>query len=343
MILLVGAVVTLFLPIQVNYSFKSTARIYPLKEWFLKRGQEDSYITEMRSYETNALSHLKSFKFERGDISEVLIGDTLVSGTMVKAGDTIAYIHSFYIANEIVRLENLKSVAEENLASSLVGAKPATIDEARQQYNFAKQQLELEKKNYERNLKLVRDSIISQAEFDLVENNYQLAAINVEIANNKLMDANTGVKEEDVNVIRQQIDSYNRELEVLRELRGHYYVVSPIDGVVNSNQVLDGIFSISDTTRYILKIPVKVNNVQYLDRISGIRFSIPGYTEKINASFIDLDDNVSILPDQQIVMAKALIPGGQFKIMPGMVVQCSVYCDRITILAFLKRSIQLHL
>jgi multidrug efflux pump subunit AcrA (membrane-fusion protein) len=341
--IMAAALITLFLPIKVYYSFKATAMIYPLKEWYLNRGQEDSYITEMQSYETNALSHIKSFKFERGDISEVLIDDSLVSGTRVKAGDTIAYIHSFFISNEIVRLENLKNVAEENLASSLVGAKPATIDEAQQQYNFAQQQLELEKKNYERNLKLVQDSIISQAEFDLAENSYQLATINVEIAYNQLLDANTGVKEEDVNVIRQQIDSYERELKVLSELRDQYYVTSPIDGIINYNQVLNSILSISDTTKYILKIPVKVNNVQYLDRITGIRFSIPGYTEKINASFLDLDDNVSLFPDQQFVMAKALIPGGQFKILPGMVVQCSVFCDRITLLAFLRRSIKLHL
>lgn len=343
LLIMVGAVITLFLPIKVNYSFEATARIYPMKEWFLKRGQEDSYITEMQNYETNVLSHVKSYKFNRGDISEVLIDDDLVSGDFVHAGDTIGYINSYFIENEIVRLESLRDVEQGNLTAGLAGEKKAMIDQAQQQYNFAQRQLELEEKNYNRNLTLFQDSIISTAEFEVYENTYELAAINVEIAYNELIAAQTGLKQEEVNVIQQKIDSYNREINTIEELRGHYYVVAPIDGILNFNQVIDGILTVSDTSKYILKIPVKVNNVQYLDRISAIRFSIPGYTEKVDASFIDLDDNVSLFSDQQLVMAKALISGGQFKLYPGMAVQCSVFCDRITLLGYLQRSIQLHL
>lgn len=342
-VIMVAAVIMLFLPIKVHYTFEAMARIYPLKEWFLMRGQDDSYVTEMQNYETNVVSHIKSFKFERGDISEVRIDEDIISGDPVTTGDTIAYIHSYFIENELIRLENLKAVEEGSLMASLVGEKKAMIDQAEQQYNFAKQQKQLEEKNFNRNLKLYNDSIISTAEFEVYENAYQLAAINVEIAYNELVSARTGVKQEDVDVIRQQIDAYNREIETLKKLKQQYYVTSPVDGKVNFNQVINGILSVSDTSKYILKIPVKVNNVQYLDRITGIKFSIPGYDELVDASFLDLDENVSLFSDQQLVMAKALISGGQFKIYPGMAVQCNVFCDRITLLGFLRRSIQLHL
>lgn len=342
LVMMAAAIITLFLPIKMNYSFEATAMIYPQKEWFLKRGQDDSYVTEMQNYETNVLSHIKSYKFERGDISEVIIDDDIISGDIVIKGDTIALIHSYFIENELIRLENLKAVEEGNLRASMVGEKEAMINQAEQQYNFAKRQLELEEKNFNRNLKLYNDSIISSAEFDIYENAYQLAAINVEIAYNELESAKTGVKQEEVNVIQQQIDSYNREIATLSKLKQQYYVTVPIGGLVNFNQVIDGILTVSDTTKYILKIPVKVNNVQYLDRITGIRFSIPGYDDKVDASFIDLDENVSLFSDQQLVMAKALISGGHFKLYPGMAVQCNVYCDRITLLGFLRRSIQLH-
>ena len=341
-IFLVLAVITLFLPIKVQYSFEATAKVYPLKEWFLMRGQDDSYVTEMQNYENNVLSHVKSFKFERGDISEVQIDPDIVSGDMVSEGDTIAYIHSFFIQNEILRLKNLKAVAEGNLQAGEVGEKQALIDQANQQYNFAKQQLALEEKNYNRYEKLYRDSVISTAEFEVYENTYELALINVDIAYNELENANTGVKIEDLEVIRQQIDSYEREIENYKNLMEQYYVVAPVSGIVNFNQVVNGILSVSDTTKYILKIPVKVNNVQYLDRISGIRFSIPGYDDKLDASFVDLDENVSLLSDQQLVMAKAAVTGGRFKLYPGMAVQCSVLCDRITLLNFMRRSIHLR-
>lgn len=342
LLILLLAVITLFLPIKVHYSFEATAKIYPLKEWFLGRGQDDSYVTEMQNYETNVISHVKSYKFERGDISEVLIDPDMVSGDLVEKGDSIAYINSFFIENELIRLRNLKHVEEGNLSASLVGEKKALIDQARQQYNFAKQQLDLEKKNFNRYTKLYNDSIISTAEYEIYENSYQLAQINVDIALNELESAETGVKNEDVDVIRQKIDSYEREIQNYTKLKEQYHILAPVSGIVSFNAVINGIIAISDTSKYILKIPVKVNNVQYLDRISGIRFSIPGYNDKLDASFIDLDETVSLMSDQQLVMAKAVITGGQLKLYPGMAVKCMVLCDRITIMNYLRRSIQLR-
>jgi NACalpha-BTF3-like transcription factor len=342
LILLFAALITLFLPIKVNYSFEAMAKIYPVREWFLKRGQDDSYITEMQNYKTNVLSHLKSFKFERGDISEIIFSELLNETELVDKGDTLAYINSYFIENELIRLQNLKNVEEGNLSSSLVGTKEALIAEAEQRYNFAKQQLDLETKNIRRFQKLYEDSVISTAEFDIYQNTYKLAEINAEIAFNELEDARTGVKREDIALIRQQIAAYEREIANYEKLKSEYFVVSPIGGLVSFNQVINGILTVSDTSNYILKIPVKVNNVRYLDRITGIRFSIPGQRETIDASFLNLDENVSLMSNQQLVMAKALISGGNIKLYPGMAVQCMVLCDRITFLEYLSRSIQLH-
>lgn len=343
LIFLLLAVVTIFLPIDVHYSFQATARIYPLKEWSLMRGQDDSYVTEMLNYKTNVLSQVKSYKFERGDISEVLTDPDIISGDFVQAGDTIAYINSFFIENELIKLDNLKRIEEGNLSANMVGEKQALIDQAIQRYHFAQQQLDLEEKNYIRYSKLYEDSIISTAEYEVYENTYELAEINVDIAYNEMITAETGVKEEEIAVIKQRIESYNLEIANYMKLKQQYYVTAPISGIVAFQQEVNGILTISDTSRYILKIPVKVHNVQYLDRISGIRFSIPGYNDKLDASFVDLDDNVSLMSEQQLMMAKAVIKGGRFKLYPGMAVQCKVLCDRITLLSFLRRSIRIRI
>jgi hypothetical protein len=104
---------------------------------------------------------------------------------------------------------------------------------------------------------------------------------------------------------------------------------------------MNGFITISDFSQFLLKIPVKVYNIQYLDRISGIRFSIPGYDDKMEASFIDLDENVNLLANQQLVIAKALVNKSFRGIYAGMAVQCTVICDEITIFEFLKRGIHL--
>lgn len=341
LIILCLAIVVLFLPIKVHYSFDATAIVYPSKEWYFKRGQDDSYISELHDFKANVISHLIGYKFERGDIAEVILKEGLRSDDIISDTDTLAYIHSFDIESEIIELESLIAVEKASLSANLAGEKKSIIDQAQQRLDYANQQLLLEEKNYNRQLKLHNDSVISQADFEIWENSYQLAEINVQIAKNELLSIETGRKSEEIEYIIQKIDSYTREIEMIKKQKSQYYIIPPISGKVSFNAAMDGLVTVSDFSQFLLKIPVKVHNIQYLDRISGIRFSIPGYDDKMDASFIDLDENVNVLANQQLVIAKALVDKSFQGIYAGMAVQCSVFCDEITIFEFLKRGIHL--
>ncbi len=340
-VILILLLVVMFLPINVPYSFEATALVYPSREWYLNKGQDDSYVSELHDLKTNVIMNLKGYKFERGDIAEVYIKEGLKSGDFITQDDTIAFIHSYFIENEIIQLENLKDVELATMNTSTVGQKQELIDEQKQEVHYAEQQQVLAEKNYNRQLSLFNDSVISLAEFEIYETSFKLAKTNVEIEQSELNSLMTGEKQEDIRLIQQKIDSYTREIETLDKLKDQYYIKSPIDGVVNFKSALNGILTVSDTSQFLLKIPVKMYNIQYLDRISAIRFSIPGYNDKIDASFIDLDENVNLMSNQQMVIAKALIEGKARKIYPGMAVQCKVMCDEITIFEFLKRGIHL--
>lgn len=341
LIILMLALITIFLPFKVNYSVEATALVYSAREWNLKRGADDSYISELVDNETNMVSNLMSYKFDRGDVAEVKIKEDLVSGKYVTAKDTIAVIHSFFINNEIARLVNLKYIEEAALNVTITGEKQTLIDQAKQELEFARQQFDLALKNYERQKKLYLDSIISQAEFELYENQYHLAQITVQIEEKELLTIETGAKSEEIDYIKQKIDSYQREIQTLEDMKEQYFIKSPIEGIISFNRVIDGILTISDTSRYILKIPVKVSNAQYMNSISGIKFSLPGNTDKIDASFVGIDENVnlSLASKQQHILAKALITQDVEGIYPGMAVACQVYCDEVTIFEFIKRSI----
>ena len=329
----------MFLPIKVHYSFKATALVHPIREWHLKRGQDDSYVSELQNFQTNVLSHLKSYKFERGDISEVNFVKNLKAGDFIRENDTIAYIHSFFINNEIAKLENLKKIEENAREVYLTGEKQELIDQAEQRYDYAVSEEELAEKKFLRQKKLYTDSVISEAEYEMYESTYKLSAINVEIAYNEIQTLKSGVKKEEIDYIQQKIDSYSREIEILKTLRDQYFLIAPIDGLVSYNNVLDGIMTISDTSKYVLKIPIKVKNIQYINQLTAIKFSVPGYDDEKDASFISLDENVNLLPNQQMLIAKAVISGGNLKLYPGLAVQCDVICDEITLFQYFKRGI----
>jgi hypothetical protein len=343
LLLLILAIIVLFLPIKVYYSFDSAALVFPSKEWNLKRIADDSYISELVDHETNVMSNLMSYKFDRGDVAEVRIDEKLISGQYVKRYDTVAVIHSFFVENEIVSLKNLKNIEEAALKMTETGEKQTLIDQSQQRQVFAQQQLDLAEKNYIRYKKLYQDSIISLVEFELYENQYQLAKTNVQIANNELLSLESGAKNEEIEYIRRKIEGYEKEVQSLEAMKETYFINPPIDGIISFNKVAGCIISVSDTNRYILRIPVKINNIQYLNRISGIKFVVPGYTEKTEASFMGFEGNVKIdsTTSQQLIIAKALVSKGIPGIFPGMAVSCKVYCDKITIFDFLRRSIKL--
>lgn len=342
-LLLIGllAIIIIFLPIKMHYSFQATSLVYPAKEWYLKKATDDSFVSELHDFELDAISHMISYKFERGDISELHLDTGLVTDDFVQKGDTIAYIQSYFIENEIVKLRNLCEVEKASILVSNTGAKPESIEEAKQEYEFAKLKLNLEEKNYQRKLKLFQDSIISDADFEIVENAYLLAGVNVQIAESELLALQTGKKTEEINLIYQKIDSYNNQISNLENLLNQYNIRPPISGILSFSTSNTEIVTVSDTGRYILKIPVKVNNIQYLTSISGIRFSVPGYENEIDASFAGFDKNVNMAANEQMLIAKAVINMKLKKVYPGMAVQCEVICDKITIFEFLKRGIHL--
>jgi hypothetical protein len=326
----------------MHYGFQATSLVYPAKEWYLKKATDDSYVSELHDFEKDVISHMIAYKFERGDISELHIKDGLATDDFVKNGDTVAYIQSYLIENDIVRLRNLIEVEKASISVSNTGAKQELIDEAVQEYEFAKLKLNLEEKNYVRQQKLYRDSIISEADFEIVENAYHLAKVNVQIAKSELTSLQSGKKAEEISLIYQKIDSYNNQIENLEKLLDQYNIQPPISGRLKFSTSNSGIITVSDTGRYILKIPVKVNNIQYLTSISAIKFSVPGYDDEIEASFAGLDNNINVAANEQMLIAKAIINLKLKRVYPGMAVQCEVICDKITIFEFLKRGIHLR-
>jgi len=342
-LLLIGllAIIVIFLPIKMHYSFQATSLVYPAKEWYLKKATDDSYVSELHDFEKDVISHMIAYKFERGDISELHIKDGLATDDFVEKGDTVAYIQSYLIENDIVRLRNLIEVEKASISVNNTGAKQELIDEAVQEYEFAKLKLDLEEKNYKRQQKLFQDSVISEADFEVADNTFHLAEVNVQIAESALLSLKTGRKAEEISLIYQKIDSYKNQIENLEDLLDQYYIKPAISGVLRFSTSNNRIITVSDTGRYILKIPVKVNNIQYLASISAIRFSVPGYDDEIEASFAGLDNNVNMAANEQMLIAKAIINLKLKRVYPGMAVQCEVICDKITIFEFLKRGIHL--
>ncbi|MBN1339920.1 MAG: hypothetical protein JXA03_11390 [Bacteroidales bacterium] len=305
------------------------------------KGKNEGYYTQLKNYHSDIVSDLKEYRFERGDIAEIHIRPGLKNDEFVQAGDTIANIHSFFMDNEITRLENLRNIEKANLTAESSGEKESLILQAEQKYLFAEKQLDLERKNLERNRILFTDSIIPASDFEFYENAFNLAQINTRIAYNEFLALKTGKKAEDISLILKRIESYEREIIKLEQQREHYHIISPLAGRVTFNNETDMIMKVTDTSGYILVIPVLVRNITYLDDLSEIKFSIPGYKVSVAAEFLGMAGSVNMVSNQQSVLAKALIMERINGVHQGMLVPCKVVCDRITLFEYLKRGFRI--
>ena len=338
-LLLILAIISIFLPVRVRYSFEATAKIYPVREWKLLRGTEEGFWSQTYNYETDALGDFKNYRFERGDIAELEINKNLVFDAPVDSNDTIAEIKSYFLQNEITRLSNLRDVEIANKSVVATGEKQSLIEQAERQYNYALQQLDLEKKNYARQKTLFLDSVIAPADFDIYENSLKLAEINAQVAYDALLTMKTGEKNQVVNVSEQLIQSYEKEIERLEIQRKQYTITSPVSGILNHGvDSAGGILRVRDITRLLLKIPVAYQHSSYLDKLHKVTFSTPDNKITVNATFKGFDENVSLIQNQQFVIARAVTTEPTPGIYPGMVVKCRIYCDKVRILEYLKRN-----
>lgn len=337
-LLLLLAILVIFLPIPVRYSFVASAKVYPLKEWKLSRGQDEGFWSQTYNYETDALGDFRNYRFERGDIAELKILENLVFDAPVNINDTVARIESFFIQNEITRLSNLRDVEIANMNVVSTGEKQSMVEQAQRQYNYAMQQFDLEKKNFARQERLFRDSVITPADYDMYENALKLAEINTQVAYNELMSLSTGEKDPVVNLSGQKIRSHEKEIERLEIQKAKYTIVTPIGGLLSYDASIGGIIKVSDISRLLLKIPVAYQQASYLNNLYAVKFSTPDNKITINATFKGFDENINLIQNQQFVIARAITTASTPGIYPGMVVQCRIYCDKVSLLEYLKRN-----
>ena len=250
----------------------------------------------------------------------------------------VAYIESYDIQNEITRLTNLRDIEIANMNVVSTGEKQPMVEQAQRQYNYALQQLDLQKKNFARQESLYLDSVITPADYDVYENDLKLAEISAQVAYEQLTSLKTGEKDPIISLSEQKIISYEKEIEQLEMQKAQYTILTPISGFLSYNTETGGIIKVSDYKRLLLKIPVAYQHSAYLNSLYKVTFSTPDNKIEVNAIFKGFDESVNLIQSRQFVIARAITTESTHGIYPGMIVQCRIYCDKVMLLEYLKRN-----
>lgn len=335
---ILGVVVALFfLPIKIPYVAYSVGKVLPAQEWRLVQDQTGRYSSVVRDQKLGVVQQIDAFQFEQGDFSGLAID--IPNGTFLSAGDTVVKFYSIRQREEIQQIEAQLALYSAQLRSDVTGDKPPIVQEAENKLHFARQDLRLKEDFYRLKKKLRDEGLIADTEFQISENDWRLAVIQVDIAAKYLENVSTGIKVEGVGITEAQLRGLRNRLDILRQKGLSFVVKAPFSGWAVRSVLPEELLVLHRADEYVVQIPVKVEQLPYLTPEVGI-FVTDRQTNKVfQAHFHSLSPQVEVLDNRQISVLNAIVRPDSTanRLSTGISTLCTVDFGKITLREYMKR------
>jgi hypothetical protein len=330
-------IIILFLPIKVPYSIKSPGKILPAKEWIVSKGPDGRLITVLKDNKLGISRNYSVSQFERGDAIQFSIRPDISSGSAIKEKDTVASIYSNEIERQFIQLKGELEVAKASLAANETGEKQSSIREEKDRLEYMKKQAEEQKKIFNRLEALYQKDLVSQEEYEISKGTADLNQINISIAEAHLQTIQTGVKKEQIDYINSQIQSLQKQIDVLQKRFKNYTLISQVTGVAKRILGNDTLLVVSDTSEFVVLIPVKWEERNYLSSNQKVYLKAPDSSITQDATLVRIDKSIHPLNGGQVFFVTAFFDSPKIDFLSGLMVQCTIQCAPIRPVEYLKR------
>jgi hypothetical protein len=326
MVLTLGVVL---LPIEVDIKVSSMGKVFPVRELNLVRSQDDKIVMVARDNLAGVVTFYQVINFERGDAVKLIFSRQFKIGDKIGIGDTIGRVISAEMEYQLVRLKGLVQTEMATLDVLKTGAKEELIKELENRLAYAEQQVNAQRKIFERLKILYEKNLISQQEYEIAESTLRLYEINFNVVKAQLEAFKTGAKPEEIRAVEIKIKALNDEINALIKKVNSFYLLSPIAGMVFKFSSSDTIISVADESDYVIISPFKVELIhevkegQEVEIISsqgilkGKIFGIDRYTYFVNGwenIFVRIKiEGESKLPLNSLVKCKVILGKSKLK------------------------------
>lgn len=343
-LLLILAVSSLWIPVDLPFDIESTALVYPIESWELQKNPDGTLLGNLRNHRTGQLEDYSSYQFERGDVIQINFATEASTAGRVDSGALMASIASNTFSQQFIQLENQLAVERAQLQSALVGQKPEIQKEAEEKVRLTEEALLLKIQQLARSEKLFADGLIALAQLEKDQNDCEQAKINIQLAKERLSVVSTGAKPEDIRLIESRITALQKQIDFQQNTSGLYRIYSPIPGELRYENTLEGDKLIVDNTEtYIFRVPVKLKDQKFIPLGTQIEWQ-PLFADTLyHAQLIGWGSKVEILNQEQVVMAQAEMAGPIEGLIFGMPVRCRLKAGAVTPMEYFKRSMDIKL
>jgi hypothetical protein len=244
----------------------------------------------------------------------------------------------------IIELEGQLSYQQSLLAVYLAGEKQEEVLVAENQIELARQELENQRIQTERIIRLFEEGVVSQQEYELSVNELRVKEYAFEIARSQYNSLIAGSKPEDIEAVRSMISAIEEQLDQMHKHMNAFHLVSPIDGKIirERNPVLENltgiVLRIADFSAFVVLMPVDFSEEQYLNTGMPVKLSISSGHKEYIGELVAIDKTVQIINNKPKIFLTVLFSNEQEENMyRNVMVQASVECGPIGFWEYMNR------
>ncbi len=343
LIILAIIVALLYVPMQIPYVAQSIGRVLPSQEWRLVQDQTGRLNSLVKDHKLGIVRQIDAFQFEQGDFSGINI--TVPAGAFVLAGDTVVRMYSIRQREEIQKIEGQLTLYHAQLQSDKTGDKPPIVQEAENKLHFAEQDLGLKENFYHLKKKLKDEGLLATTEYQIAENEWNLAKIQVEIARKYLENVGSGLKTESVGITEAQLSGLRNRLNILKQKGLSFVIRAPFSGWVVGSILPEELFTLQRADEYVVQIPVRVEQLPYLNQAAGIKITDVQTRHVFNGKFGFIGSKVDVLDNRQVSMLTAFVLPDSVgtRLSTGISTLCRIDFGEINQREYLRRVLNFQL
>ena len=260
------------------------------------------------------------------------------TGGFVESGQIIGRIRS--IENERLLQETLEQIEEAKATLALLraGSKEDIVDQARWGLKWALGNEEVAKVELDRKDRLYAQGLISEEELELAESRWELADIEVKIAEAELASAETGEREEAQEAALHALESLRLRGERLSEKIGWLVIRAPFQGQVTAPTDTSLIFSVLKIDTMAVEIPVDEADIGRM-RV-GQEFTLRVRTSPLRffpGNIVAIDCKARLIAGRSRFIITGLVENKRLALRHGISGETVIDCGRVPLRTVLGR------
>lgn len=256
--------------------------IIPVRTALVEKGEVNSFLKVTGVVEANETVRVTSEIM--GQAKEVKVKD----GEEVNKGDILIALGDEQIKIQVAQAQATLDSIQASSDKIKSGARPQEIKQAESALLQAKLNRDSVEENYLRMEKLFSEKAISQQQYEQAKNQYEIADVQHQSAQESYELVIEGAAEEDIKSVEAQVRQTKAALDMAKYQLKNTQVTAPISGKVTSITVSTGemvspsipLLSIIDVSRIFVKVGISEKDISKIKEGQKVNLEIDAFSEE---------------------------------------------------------------